>query len=101
MAASSINSISVHHQAMQDSVDYVKKSHDILLTEHNDLYTFLQNLRGDWQGRGGTSWKDAQNEWDGSFTWILDTLQGLSVALGSIHDNYLSTDIALANQWGG
>lgn len=94
-----IDAISVQYQTMQDSTDGIKRAHDSLQHEHDQLYSFLQKLRGDWQGQGGESWDQAQSQWDGSFTWILAQLKTLHLTLVNSHNNYVSTDTALAKHW--
>jgi WXG100 family type VII secretion target len=97
----SITSIQAHLPTLAESADYVRGAHNSLVTEHDNLKGFLNNLRGDWQGKGGTSWDDAQNRWDLAADGVYEVLWSLYVALANIHDNYSMTDDSLAKQWGG
>lgn len=94
-----IESINVNLPAVRESADYIRGSHNALVTEHDNLKNFLQNLRGDWHSNAGTSWETAQNNWDVSADSIYEALRQLYVVLGNIHDNYIATDNALSRQW--
>lgn len=96
-----INSINVNLPAVRESADYIRSSHNSLVTEHDNLKSFLQNLRGDWHSNAGMSWETAQNNWDLSADAVYEVLWELYVVLANIHDNYIATDTALSRQWSG
>lgn len=99
--AESINSIRAHLPTLSDSADFVRNAHNNLVTEHDNLKSFLNNLRGDWHGKGGMTWAEAQNNWDLSADAVYSVLWDLYTALANIHNNYTMTDDALAKQWSG
>jgi WXG100 family type VII secretion target len=92
--------ISVHFPWMEQAADDVRACHNTLVQEQEDLANFLNSgLLQDWQGRGGGSYAQAQNNWHLSAESVYAILGDLYRALTDAHINYTTTEQSLESFW--
>jgi WXG100 family type VII secretion target len=93
--------LNVHFGAMSTAADAVRSTHNALVQEKEGLDTFLMKLRGTWHGGAAGNWGTVQNEWNGACdetnAILLSLFNALEIALG----NYVGTEHALEQLWGG
>jgi early secretory antigenic target protein ESAT-6 len=86
---------------MAAAADDVRRCHNALVQQHDDLKSFLNGLRADWHGRSGESWDQAQRNWDTSADGVYLILANLYGALSASHQNYAETETKLTSLWSG
>lgn len=96
-----MTTINVNYAAMAQAVESIQRWHGALTSTHEDLDTFLNNLRGGWQGDAADSWKVLHANWNDSVGAAHQLLAYLGNALDTGLGNYYLTNTNIAQWFGG
>ena len=91
-------SIDVHFGTMSDSYELLIGHHNKMVADHEDLLAQVNNLLGSgWNSNASGAYSQAQQQWSTSADALHGHLRQLATILANSHDNYRSTDTAIAN----
>ena len=95
-----MTTVKVRFDPLSQAIEDVLSCHKALGAEKEGLDSFLNNLRGTWQGSANLSWDRMQKDWNIACEDVNRVLHNLFVALEVAHGNYTGTEKALAQMWG-
>lgn len=89
----------VNYAAMAGAQEALRRAHNNLRSEMDDLARELERNLADWEGDAVNEYRRAKATWDAAIAHMANVIDRASTTVATISSNYSGTDRSVANAW--